>query len=150
MVAIVRYRDLWGPAKRVELLDSLEEANTNSAYKTANPDESNRFSLRPGDAAIDYASWPSLPELSELMPFSGVVEKRRGALMSLDRAELADRMRRYFDPDVSFSELKAQGIGPVEDMARFNAAYARQRLLLAESYSDQALRRATLVPFESR
>jgi hypothetical protein len=84
------------------------------------------------------------------MPFSGVVEKRRGALMSLDRAELADRMRRYFDPDVSFSELKAQGIGPVEDMARFNAAYARQRLLLAESYSDQALRRATLVPFESR
>ncbi len=100
--------------------------------------------------AIDYGSWPALPEISGLAPFSGVVEKRRGALLSLDRAEIADLMRRYFDPQIPFAELKAAGIGPVEDMAEFKASDARTRLLRGESFSEERLCRVVLYPFEVR
>jgi hypothetical protein len=144
----VLHRDFWGMAKREELLCSLDATDFDATYTRTSPTAANRFSLRSATTAAEYGSWPTLPEISGLAPFSGVVEKRHGALRSLDRGELAARMRQYFDPKMSFAELEDAGIGPVEDMARFDARDARRRLLLAESYSDQALRQLALYPFE--
>lgn len=144
------YRDFWGAVKRESLLGSLHANDSDEAYARTSPAATNRFSLRPAMAASDYGSWPTLPEISGLPPFSGVVEKRHGALFSLDRTDLADRMRRYFDPEVSFSALKAAGVGPVEDMAEFNASEARDRLLRKKSFSEERLRRVALCPFEIR
>jgi hypothetical protein len=144
----VLHRDFWGTAKREALLGSLDTADFDATYARTSPTAVNRFSLRAATIAIDYGSWPALPQISGLPPFSGVVEKRHGALRSLNRTELADRMRRYFDPQMSFAELKDAGIGPVEDMARFNAHDARRRLLRDEPYSDRALRQLALYPFE--
>ena len=98
----------------------------------------------------DYGSWPKLPEIAGLKPFSGALEMRRGALLSLDRTELVNRMQQYFDPEVSIAELQVAGIGPVADMARFDAIDARRRLLRDEAFSDAALRRIVLLPFEIR
>ena len=136
--------------RRKQLLVNLESADLNHSYERAYPTIANRFSLRPGSVALDYKSWPKLPEISRLEPFSGVVEKRRGALRSLDRTELESRMRRYLDPYSSFAELKDAGIGPVEDMAGFNASSARTRILQSEAFSEANVRQIALYPFEIR
>jgi hypothetical protein len=136
--------------RRGQLLASLAVTNSNQHYALAAPEVANRYSLRPGSVAPDYQSWPALPEISDLDPFSGVIEKRHGALRSLDRAELANRMRQYFDPQILFADLKASGIGPVEDMAGFKAFDSRTRLLRAEAFSEENLRRLALYPFEIR
>ncbi|MGH7119301.1 MAG: type ISP restriction/modification enzyme, partial [Acetobacteraceae bacterium] len=146
----VLYRDFWGSTKRADLLASVGVADLDAAYERASPLPDNRFSLRPTQASNSYQSWPALPEIAALPPFSGVLEKRRGALLSLDRARLVHRMRRYLDPEVSFEDLKAEGVGPVHDMARFKARGARARLLRAETFSENRLRRVTLCPFETR
>jgi hypothetical protein len=146
----VLHRDFWGAGKREALLGSIDAIDFDAAYMHTNLTAANRYSLRPGVVATDYQSWPTLAEFSGLEPFSGALEMRRGALLSLDRADLAKRMRRYFDPKTSIAELKDAGLGPVEDMARFDAADARRRLLLEESFSDGALRQIALYPFEVR
>jgi hypothetical protein len=146
----ILHRDLWGITKREALIESLSAPHFDSLYAQTLPTKANRFSLRSATSAADYASWPTLPELSGLEPFSGVIEKRHGALRSLDRAELATRMRQYFDPQISFDALKAEGVGPVEDMARFDARKARKRILGEETYSDNSLRQLALYPFEIR
>ncbi len=144
----VLHRDFWGASKREALLASLDATDFDVTYARTTPIAANRFSLRSASTAVEYGSWPTLPELSGLPPFSGALEMRRGALLSLDRTELANRMRQYFDPKVSFTELRAAGIGPVEDMARFTAVDARERLIRGQTFSDQALCKISLHPFE--
>ena len=146
----VLHRDFWGPAKRVALLGSLDAVDFDTTYTRTSPSATNRFSIRPATTAIDYGSWPTLPEISGLAPFSGALEMRRGALLSLDREELVDRMQQYFDPETPFPELRAADIGPVEDMAGFTAADARARLLRVEPFSQERLRQIALYPFEVR
>jgi Type ISP C-terminal specificity domain len=95
-------------------------------------------------------SWPKLPELSALSPFSGAREMRRGSLLSIDRGELATRMRRYFDKGLTIQELQNCCTGPVQNMARFSAAAGRDRLLREEPYSERAIRQIALYPFDTR
>ena len=142
------YRDLWGAAKREMLLTSLDAADFDAHYAPATPAVANRFSLRSGTHANIFAAWPALTEISALAPFSGALEMRRGALLSIDRAELADRMRRYLDPELSLAELRLSGAGPVENMARFDAAAARIRVLREEPFSEKSLRQLALHPFD--
>ena len=146
----VLHRDLWGEAKREALLSSIDVVEFDAAYTRTTPTAANRYSLRPATTMSDYGSWPKLPEIAGLKPFSGALEMRRGALLSLDRTELVNRMQQYFDPEVSIAELQVAGIGPVADMARFDAIDARRRLLRDEAFSDAALRRIVLLPFEIR
>jgi hypothetical protein len=146
----VLHRDFWGTAKREALLGSLDAVDFDTTYARTSPTAANRFSLRAATSAIDYGSWSALPDISGLAPFSGALEMRRGALLSLDRAELAARMRRYSDPRISFAELKAEGVGPVDDMAGFRASEARTRFLRDEQFSEEKLRQIALYPFEVR
>ena len=144
------HRDFWGVAKREALLASLAADDLDAAYDKVTPAAANRYSLRLGSVALDYQSWPTLPEISGLEPFSGALEMRRGALLSYDRGELAARMQQYLDPQMSFEDLKAAGIGPVEDMAGFRAAEARIRLLRTDAFSEENLRLLAMYPFETR
>jgi Type ISP C-terminal specificity domain/N-6 DNA Methylase len=145
----VQYCDFWGAGKGNALLASVG-AGRDHGYTIVFPTAANRFSIRLGIVAVDYKSWPNLTELSNLAPFSGAVEKRHGALFSFDRPDLLDRMQRYFDPKTPFAELKAAGIGPVDDMAEFKAFEARERLLREEPFSENRMCRVALHPFEIR
>jgi hypothetical protein len=71
---------------------------------------------------------PSLLELAVEEPFSGLSEKRKGALISLDRDDLAKRIQRYLDPKLSFTTARAAKLGPVEPAGRFDPEAARARL----------------------
>ena len=49
--------------------------------------------------------------------------------MALEETTIRTRMARYADPAETFETLKAEGIGPIDDAARFNARSARGRFL---------------------
>jgi hypothetical protein len=146
----VRYRDLWGTTKRRILYDSLVRTDFDAQYHHYVPGLGNRLSFKPGVSATDYSAWTALPALSELPPFSGALEMRVGRLMSLDRDELAARMRRYFDPQVSFEALQQTRTGPTEDMARFKSEVTRTKILREGAFSEQNIKVIALRPFDFR
>jgi hypothetical protein len=86
---VVRYRDDLDQAKaddrRAALLDSLNDPGFDGHYATAEPTPENFYAFRPWKTVGSYASWPTLVDLALQEPFSGLSEKRRGALSSHGR-----------------------------------------------------------------
>ena len=136
--------------RRADLLASLKAKNLDRQYEKAEPTPANRFSFRPADVAMHYLGWPRLVELCTEPPSNGLMEKRGGALISIDRPALELRMRQYYDPNVSIEQLKAIGTPLAEDAARFDAKKARGKVLQAESFELDHLRRYALRPFDVR
>ena len=78
------------------------------------------------------------------------MESRRGALIDIDKDALEKRMRKYYDPEVNWEMLKAEGHRLTEDAARFNAKKTREKVLAIESFNPANLRRYSLRPLENR
>jgi Type ISP C-terminal specificity domain len=79
-----------------------------------------------------------------------LMEKRGSTLIDIDRIALEKRMRDYYDPNVSWDELKALKTGLTEDAARFNAKKAREKVTDAEDFQPDHLCRYALRPFDTR
>jgi hypothetical protein len=146
----VYFRQFWGVNKRAELLESLKAKNFTKQYERVEPTEENRLSFCPMEAAGDYQRWPRLTELCAEAPSNGLMEKRGGALIDIDRVALERRMRDYFDPNVSWEELKALKMGLTEDAARFGAKGAREIILEVEKFQPNRILRYALRPFDTR
>lgn len=148
---IVRYREFWGTDKRAALLKTLENAgNFDGQYEKVEPVAANRFSFRPSNTEVNYASWPAVVELAEEEPISGLQEMRRGALMAYDKETLRDRMTAYFDPKTDWATFAALSTGLSKDAGRFNPATTRSRLQGAEKYDETRLKRYSLYPLDTR
>lgn len=151
---IVRYRDDLDDAKagerRAHLLRNLDVTDFDGQYRTSVPRKDNRWSFRPSDVTGAYLGWPRLIDLCASPPSNGLMEKRGGALMDDDRAALECRMKRYFDKNVTFEELKNQGHPLTQDAARYDARKAREKLLAMEAYEADRVRRYVLRPFDSK
>jgi hypothetical protein len=145
-----RFRHFWGVTKRAELLESLKSQDFDAEYKVVIPNESNRFCFRPYEVATYYLAWPKLVDLCSEPPNNGMMEKRGGALIDIDRAALKHRMRLYYDPKVEWGELKALGTGLTRDAAGFVAKKVRPKVQAAESFQDDRIRRFALRPFDNR
>jgi hypothetical protein len=148
----VLYREFWGATKRADLTATLETTGPafDAAYTPLTPSVANAFSMRRGVGSQTYEAWPTLRDLSVAPDWSGLLEMRRGALVAFDEASLRDRMTRYADSGVPFSALKAMNIGPVEDVARFDAVKARANLLAAGGLRAGRIARIALYPFDNR
>ena len=100
--AEILFRDDINTAKaaerRAELLGSLDDKDLDARYQKANPVVSNRYSFRPSKISAQYNGWPRVTELSALAPSNGLMEKRGGALINIDRKTLDKRMRAYLIP----------------------------------------------------
>ncbi|QUV86130.1 type ISP restriction/modification enzyme [Chloracidobacterium aggregatum] len=153
-MALVRFRDDINDAKaedrRRRLLDSLNAKNFNKAYALADPRPENRYSFRPENVADHYTQWPRLVELCALPPSNGLMEKRGGALIDIDRDALEARMRDYFNAHLSWEEYKARQTALTKDAARFVAKDARAKAIENESFNHSQLRRYALRPFDTR
>jgi len=104
----VRFRHFWGASKRADLLESLNAPDFNAQYQQAQPDESNRFSFRPGVVAAHYQKWPNLIEIASEFPFNGLFEKRGNALINIEKEVLEGLIKLYFDNDKDWDYLKNQ------------------------------------------
>lgn len=148
--AEVRFRQFWGTRKREDLVEALANGTLDGGFEITAPAPENRYNFRPLGPASAYDHWPKLTDLAEAEPFSGLAEMRRGSLIDTDRDRLADRMRRYMDPSITFETLKAEGMGPVEDAGAFAPARARERLLARETFDADRIIRFASLPLDTR
>lgn len=146
----VRFQHYWGVTKRQDVLASLKLKHVDRKYETANPAPENRYSFRPLSVSHDYAAWPKLLLLSGEPPVCGYKENRGFAMIRDDRNELADLMKKYLDPSVSWEDLERLEIGLTIDAAGFDAANARQKVIQTEAFSENSIHRYTLRPFDQK
>src|SRR5690606_32738925 len=100
----IPFRHFWGANKRSELLESVSAQDFNAAYTPATPTTDNRLSFRPENVSATFRSWACLNQLSEVAPLNGLMEKRGGSLIDIDRDVLAQWMRDYFDPNLTWDD----------------------------------------------
>jgi hypothetical protein len=98
---LVRFRDDINAAKaedrRRELVESLDLEHFDEKYETADPQPYNWLSLKPLEIKSRYLEWPKVSELAAAEPDNGLMEKRGGALINIDRAAIVQRAQAYFD-----------------------------------------------------
>jgi len=148
--AMVRFRNFWGRRKRAELVESLGAADFNGQYEQVQPGEESFYSFRPWRVPEAYLSWPLLTDLCAKPPLNGLMEKRGGALISIDREPLAERMRRYYDREVTWEQLTALNTGLTRNAGRFNPTRTRERLLTESGFADARAMPYFLKPFDKR
>jgi hypothetical protein len=146
----VRFRDFWGVDKRADLLTSLSRKRFNAAYAVAKPRPENRHSFRPETVSSEYTSWPRVVDLCVLPPSNGLMEKRGGALIDIDRKVLAERMKAYFNKKYDWQQYGLVGRALTAKQARFDPKRAREKALAAESFSEERIVRYALRPLETR
>lgn len=147
----VRYRDFWGEGKRAALLGSLDsKSDFDQQYVAVAPSASNWFRFRPGTENASYAAWPSVYDLAGSEPISGLQEMRRGALMSVERPPLEERLRDYLDGSLQWESVAALGSGLTKPAGGFSPPQARKKLLQAEQYDSMKIRRYALYPLDTR
>jgi hypothetical protein len=146
----VHYRDFWGVGKRADLLATLRGDHLDVDYRQAEPGSWNRYSLRPTPLGLQYGKWPKPVELCAELPISGLQEMRGGALMDAVRGVLSGRMVLYYDRRADWTTVANLGTGLTIDAGRFIAAEARRKVIAAETYDENHLRRYALHPFDTR
>lgn len=144
------YRDWWGVTKRDDLLKSLEETDRDAHYAVASPTAGNRHSLKPMDVSSAYATWPTLAEICALAPNNGLMEKRGGALIDVDKATLQTVMQQYFDSRVEFSQVLLSRPALGQPAAGYDPKATREKLLKHDSFSESHLVRYAVRPFDTR
>lgn len=145
-----RSRDLWGATKRQDLLDSLNAPDFDAQYEEAYPAPENFFALRPRRASDDYKTWAPVDALCAVAPSLGLLENRQDSLIAIDRESLEARMRKYFDANLSFEELRKAGHGFTKPFARFNPATTRQKAIEAGGFNEASLQPYSIRAFDTR
>ncbi len=145
----VRYRNFWGATKRQDLLNSLTAQRLDAVYTTAKPCKENRYSFRPEEVSAAYNGWPKLPELSACH-YNGPVERRAGALISIEREPLQSRMKSYFDTSVSNDEVRAAYASLMMTGNRIVGPEARKKILSEHSFTADAIVKYPFKVFDIR
>ncbi len=151
--ATVVFRDDLNASKAAErkaqLIASLSDSRFEERYRAARPDANNWFSFMPETVSDGYNEWPRLSDLWADAS-NGLMEKRKGALIDMDKAALETRMRDYCDSSIDFPDLRAICPGLTTDFARFDASKTRSRVLGAGGFDPSHVVRYALRPFETR
>ena len=144
------FRHFWGVNKREEILNSLKAENFQQQYVVTHPVPETRFSFYPSRIEPHYLEWVKVTELCAIPPSNGLMEKRGGALIDIDRDALEQRMQAYFNPDLDWEAYKALNYGLVKPQASFNPRVVRRKVLVEEQFDANRLIRYALRPFEVR
>lgn len=150
MTAAVHYREFWGDRKREELVGLLTAGEDSQNYVVVEPDQSRRFSLRPGSQSSDYASWVGIDGVAATPPINGLFEKRGGSLIDIDRVALSGRMQQYLDPRLGFEQARYANPDLAKPWARYDAKKTRENLMRSEGYRDGNILRYSFCPFDLR
>lgn len=144
------FRHFWGVSKREDIVNSLQAQNFNQQYVPTHPIPETRFSFRPSKIEPHYLEWAKLTEICSLPPSNGLMEKRGGALIDIDRDALEQRMRAYFNPDLDWEAYKALNYGLVKPQASFDPKVVRRKAILEDKFYPHHLVRYAIRPFEVR
>ncbi|MCZ7563804.1 MAG: N-6 DNA methylase [Burkholderiales bacterium] len=136
--------------RRAALLASLEDKSAASHYLLASPSPANRLSFFPQQSSAAYLSWPMVTALCGHEPLYGLNENRRGALISIDKEPLIERIKTYLNPAVSDGEAGQACGGLMKRAARFDPEKCRQRALVAQPFDLAGVHRFSSSPFDNR
>jgi hypothetical protein len=143
----VEFRNLWGKAKREQLL--LDSNNPSEAeYESNHPALGLGLSFQTGSTAVDYLAWPLLPDLFPVS-FPGVKTSRDFLVVDIDRDRLIERMQQYFDSEISDADFRALVPAAMEDSGRFDAKKTR-RYLVNRGFKPENIVRYCYRPFDNR
>ncbi|MCB1769696.1 MAG: N-6 DNA methylase, partial [Candidatus Competibacteraceae bacterium] len=145
--ALLHFRHWWGKRKREELSESLD-LSPESHYSVLQPPLALGLPFMPMQVEAYYLAWPRLPELLPAS-FPGVKTSRDDALVDIDRAALEQRMRKYFDPNVSDEEMRRIAPALMRDTARFQSKKTRA-LLQKSGFRPENIVRYAYRPFDMR
>lgn len=74
----------------------------------------------PSKSEKTYFEWPLLTDLFQA-GFPGVKTSRDAFLMDMDKAQLIERLTKYFDPKIGHDEIRRLSPGVMENTTRFKA-----------------------------
>jgi hypothetical protein len=143
----VRFRHLWGRTKRQQLLESAIQ-DGKALYKELDPPLDLGLPFAPAQVRAGYLAWPLLPD-SFPVSFPGVKTSRDDVVVDIDRRRLIERMRQYFDPEVSNEEMRRICPSAVTNTARFKAEAVRDQLR-KRGFLEQNIVRYCYRPFDVR
>ena len=144
----VGFRHLWGQSKREELTETAEKG-PEALYESVAP----VLPLGLPFAAIavngDWQDWPSLPDLFPTS-FPGVKTSRDSFLVDVDLDRLRERVKDYFNSDLSHEEIARRYPSVMNATARFDARAVREALLRRGGPYEGGFVRHAYRPFDTR
>ncbi len=143
----VQFRHFWGREKRAELVHAAE-LDKQVGYEAVLPAMEMGLSLMPATSECAYFQWPLLTELFAAA-FPGVKTSRDDAVVDTDRERLEQRIRQYFDPNVSHDEMRRISAGSMEGSPGFNGETTRNYLVKRGFLSEKIIRYCYR-PFDTR
>jgi hypothetical protein len=140
-------RDLWG----VDKLNQLETESRREAepvYEDLSPVPALGLPFAYRIHSADYTEWPRLPELFPVS-FPGIKTSRDSLVVDIDRGRLEERMRKYFNKEISnqaFADVLPEAM---EDGYMYDAASIRE-VLQSRGFRDWEILRYSYRPFDLR
>ncbi len=145
-VDAVRFRHLWGKAKRADLLASADNDGV-SLYDNIRPSLGLGLPFFEVTVGRNYLDWPTLERLFPVS-FAGVKSSRDDLVTDIDRDALVERMKVCFDLSVADEEIK-RIMPAMESTKRFDPFKTRQTLV-RKGFNERAIRRFCYRPFDFR
>ena len=146
--ANVEFRNLWGQAKREELLDTAQ-AEPDELYDSFEPLLPLGLPFSPMAVGEDWFDWPALPDLFP-KSFPGVKTSRDAFLIDTDLDRLRERVADYFNPELSHEEIARRYPAVMKTTARFDARAVRGALLTRGGPDEASFVRHAYRPFDTR
>jgi len=158
--AVLNYRNFWGKNKLAELqqhADYLNNSESNNLSllnfepiptKVVVPLPALGLAFLPRTVEASYLDTPTLPELFPAS-FPGIKTSRDESLVSVDKQTLEKRMREYFDPSQSNSNLSKHSPSLFKVGNRFDPISTRSTLL-QHGYDSGKVVRYLYRPFDVR
>jgi len=140
----VHFEHFWGKNKRDDLLKSLDHLT----YTNGEPKAELGLSFLPAKVSRDYNSWPALTELFPAS-YPGVKTSRDKLLIDFDKQVLIDRIKSFFDPEISYQDWRTANPDLAEKTNRFDPEAVRE-YLVNRGYVPQNIVRYQYRPFDVR
>ena len=147
----VEFRQLWGMAKPLELIQTAE-VEPHVLYDRIEPILPLGLPFSPMAVSTDWFDWPALPELVPVS-FPGVHTGRDRLLVGIDEDQLRKRVADYFNPALSHEEIRRRCPAAMRDSSAFkisDARATREALLSRGGPHDSGFIRVTYRPFDNR
>ena len=136
--ANVEFRNLWGQAKREELLDTAQ-SEPDELYDSFEPLLPLGLPFARTAVSPDWFDWPALPDLFP-KSFPGVKTSRDAFLIDTDLDRLRERVADYFNPELSHEEIARRYPAAMRNLSGAVASDARavREVLLRRGGPDEA------------
>ena len=148
----ILYRDFHqarADERRLALLNSLDAPEIDAGYTDVQPQLGIGLPFKPMSVSDHWHDSPSLPDLFPAY-FPGVTTSRDSFLVDIDLERLGERVRDYFDSELSHDETERRYPSIMKTISRFDTRRVRNALLARSGVDETEFIRYAYRPFDTR